>query len=193
MKTRHAIAAVLALFACATFAHADARSTMEYFCPADTPAPAWKKQCFDGPPSKQRVTVFISPAGQDSGRPGNFYIGLRTDGNIRGLFDGSQWVGTEGGLFPPAATVQDLNTQSFVVINDFLICGMAGYGKHELWAGYGALDAEKEALVENYHRAANPNHTPQYMRQVYMQNDMTRGEKAWNVLKFDCEKFVDTP
>ncbi len=70
---------------------------------------------------------------------------------------------------------------------------LSGDGGDELWAGYGALDAEKEALVENYHRAANPNHTPQYMRQVYMQNDMTRGEKAWNVLKFDCEKFVDTP
>lgn len=188
MKLRHVIASLIAFAACANSAHADAKAKLEYFCKPENTPPYWTTQC-DGSVSAHRVTVSITPDGDDAGRPGSYYIGLRSNGNIKRLFSGGQWVGTNGGLFPAAATTQNMGSSpaAFVVVNDVMICAMAGTGSLELWAGYGVLDREKEAMVEHYHRVTNPNHTPEYMRQVYIQNDMTRGKKGWNVLQFECQ------
>lgn len=190
MKIRHAFSALIpiAMGLVASAAHAQAESKVSYFCEYENQAPIWTNEC-TGAVLAHRITVSIRPSAADAGRPGSYYIGMRSNGDIKGIFSDGKWVAMQGGMFPPAGSTASMSSGpvSFQVLNNVHICQLAGAGDLELWAGYGVLDVESERKVEFFHKSANPNHTPEYMRQVYIQNDLQRGEKGWNVLKFNCQ------
>jgi hypothetical protein len=136
----------------------------------------------------QRITVTINPDSIHAGRPGAFYIGVRTDEQIRGSFTTNGWVGFQGGL---AAPVEILNSmprgpQQFVVFSDGLLCEKLGPGQTELWAGYGVLTDDGMTFVNNYKDVVNKRLTPEHLTLTYIQHDMTKSERAWNVLKIGC-------
>lgn len=146
---------------------------------------------FEGNLISQTVTVYLSPSPQDAGRPGAYFIGVRKRESDIAQFTGGRWVPWQGGLYAPAQIFQALPTgyAPYVVLDHQLICSVTGGGKIELWAGYGTLTPENEATVEQYHAIANPRLPADHVRHVYVQLDMTKNNKFWNVFNYECEDW----
>lgn len=151
---------------------------------------ATKQDQFDGDGVliSQTVTVYLSPSPNDAGRPGAYFIGVRTRGREIAQFTQGNWEPWRGGLYATADIFEALppGDRSYVVLDRQLICNLTGNGKVELWAGYGTLTPENEATVEKYHALANPRIPPDHIRHMYVQQDMTKYTKYWNVLNYDC-------
>ena len=137
---------------------------------------------------KQRVIVSITPDSQHGGRIGAFYVGLRTDGQIRGNFTSKGWTGWSGGLFEPVALFESLpgSAQQYVVLDGGLLCPQIGGGTSELWAGYGILNDNGEVMVKNYKNYLSKGITYEHLVRTYVQREMTESERAWKVLEITC-------
>ena len=137
---------------------------------------------------RQRVVVTITPDAAHVGKIGAVYIGLRTDGEPRGVFTPQGWVALNGGLFEPAVvhTAFPGRTQQFVVVDGTLLCPQLGGAVSELWAGYGVLDATGEMMVNNYKGSFSKGITYEHLVRTYVQREMTVSQRAWKVLELDC-------
>jgi hypothetical protein len=137
---------------------------------------------------KQRVVVTITPDSQDSGRIGAFYLGIRTDGQPRGNFTPNGWAGWNGGLFEPVALFDSLpgGTQQYVVFDGGMLCPQVGGGTSELWAGYGILNDDSEAVIKNYKNYLSKGITYEHLVRTYVQHEMSQSERAWKVLEVTC-------
>jgi len=137
---------------------------------------------------KQRVIVSITPDSEHAGRKGAFYIGVRTDGQIRGNFTQNGWTGFKGGLFEPVTMHESLpgGTQQYVVLDGGLLCPQIGGGTSELWAGYGILNDQGEVLVKNYKNYLSKGITYEHLVLTYVQHEMSENQRAWKVLEVTC-------
>ena|SRR2546426_10745074 len=137
---------------------------------------------------KQRVVVSITPDSQHVGRIGAFYVGVRTDGKIRGNFTSKGWTGWSGGLFEPVALLESLpgSTQQYVVLDAGLLCPQIGAGTSELWAGYGILNDNGEVMIKNYKNYLSKGITYEHLVRTYVQHEMAESERAWKVLEITC-------
>lgn len=140
------------------------------------------------------VTVFITVAEQDAGRPGAFYIGVQRNKQDLSFFTPSGWRAWEGGRYDPVAIFAQTpsNTQSYVVVDQRKICDLAGSGEIDLWAGYGVLNEQAQNRIETFHTIRNPRISPEHLRETYVQQDMTQNMKYWNVMKYNCE-YISIP
>lgn len=138
---------------------------------------------------KQRVIVSITPDSEHAGRIGAFYVGVRTDGQIRGNLTPNGWIGFQGGLFEPAAIFESLpgGTQQYVVLDGGLLCPQIGGGTSEVWAGYGFLNNNSEVIVKNYQKYLSKGITYEHLVRTYVQQEMTKSERAWKVLEVNCQ------
>lgn len=139
-------------------------------------------------PVKQRIQVSITPDAQHVGRIGAFYVGVRTDGQIRGNFTQKGWTGWSGGLFEPVELFESLpgGTQQYVVMDGGLLCSQIGPGTTELWAGYGILNDNGEVMVKNYKNNLSKGMTYEHLVRTYVQHEMSVSERAWKVLEITC-------
>lgn len=144
----------------------------------------------DGPVcDSYELRVHIT-TGADAGRPGAFAIGARlTNGQM------AYWTSTGGfeefksGLASPA----DGYYQSLPASRDYVvyrgskknICALSGGEGFDLFAGYGALSAEKEQQVNSLLQGtvAGPGVVEaDHIRKVYIQMDATKGDGKGGVV-----------
>lgn len=137
---------------------------------------------------KQRVVVSITPDSQHVGRVSAFYVGVRTDGQIRGNFTAKGWTGSSGGLFEPVALFESLpgSTQQYVVLDGSLLCPQVGAGATELWAGYGILNDNAEMRIKNYKPYMSKGITYEHLVRTSVQHEMSESNRAWKVLEINC-------
>lgn len=137
---------------------------------------------------KQRVVVSITQDAQHVGRIGAFYVGVRTDGQIRGNFTTKGWTGWSGGLFEPVALFESLpgSNQQYVVLDGGLVCPQIGGGTSELWAGYGILNDNSAVMLKNYKNYLSKGMTYEHLVRTYVQHEMSESERAWKVLEINC-------
>lgn len=133
------------------------------------------------------------PSGSPSGNLFSSMLGIGSpDPAIPSGSMYGQWRAWQGGLFEPALMLNTLGsaTRTFVVIDRALICTLAGSGQSELWAGYGILDDRGQMMLDNFHSIANPRITREHLQRLYIQTDMTKNQKAWQVLSENCTGYA---
>ena len=137
----------------------------------------------------QRIVVSVTPDSQHVGHIGGFYVGLRTDGNVRGVFTPDGWKGFNGGIFEPAAVFDSMpgGTQTFVVFDKGFLCSSVGSGTSELWAGYGSLDTTTESQLKTLMTSVSKGLTYEHLVRTYVQSEMTKSQRAWKVLEVTCQ------
>lgn len=139
------------------------------------------------------VFVEITARPEDSGLAGAFYIGARQGGKDIAVHGPNGWEAWQGGTYPPIAVVHPLNgnTLKFQILKGRTICSMATIsGMIEVWAGYGALQTEREQAVQMRIQlnqiSGRKGIDPDLMRAQYVQGDMLRNEKYRNVINYPC-------
>ena len=142
------------------------------------------------------VTVQINVPPGDAGKPGAFFIGARATtgmpGNVSSinydtqglwLFTPAGWVAFNGGTYTPVEHFPGLPSgRQYVVVNQQDLCQFVVDKNMEPWAGYGVLQPDKEQAIQTYHSIKNPRIPAEYLRAVYVYNDMKDARKYWNVL-----------
>jgi hypothetical protein len=159
-------------------------------------------------------SVEITGTGVDVGRPGAFYVGaVRNNAQI--FYLGSDgWQQYKGGMgaatemFPNipgtpryyhpitgVAIGKPINNHWYwgnqygnarLGATKMEVCGLAGMAKVDLWAGIGSLSPDKEEMVQTWHREKNPLIDPNHIRNVYVQTDMQKNQKYWQIGTFNC-------
>jgi hypothetical protein len=169
-------------------AHAGAGATFEDICSDGQGGPHPFECNYRQTVVNQRVIVTVSADAQDSGRIGGFYVGVRSDGLVRGMFTTSGWKGWNGGLFEPVSMYESLpgSSQQYVVLDGGLLCPQLGGGSHELWAGYGILNDNGLKMVANYKDHLSKGLTYEHLVRTYVQHEMSQSERAWKVLEITC-------
>lgn len=144
---------------------------------------------------KEKLLVTITPDARHAGMAGAFYIGVRTDGNIRGIFTPNGWTGWAGGLFEPAARMNSMpsGAKNFYVLDGGFICAQIGPGVHEMWAGYGVLNDKGQYLAKNYKNYVSKGITYEHLVQTYVQHEMTESKRAWPIFNITCPIVASGP
>lgn len=147
------------------------------------------KYDFDGTIISQDVFVeaVVQPA--DGGLAGAFYIGARRDGKDIAVFTPKGWEVWQGGLYIPIVVMHPLNMDilRLQILKDTKICEFAGQpGIIELWVGYGTLHPDREQSIQMMIQSGRKNFDPDHQRAAYIQNDMVRNNKYWNVINYRC-------
>ncbi len=140
-----------------------------------------------------RVDVHIAPDPSDAGKPGAYFIGADVDGESYAIYTATGWKVFDGGLYEAVAITDSMpgGTQSFNVLDGSqTICQVASQlgvtSNVTIWGGYGVLQPDKEAMVQNFHAHKNPRIPPDHIRSVYTINDMSLGKKYTSVHTESC-------
>lgn len=142
------------------------------------------------------VTVQINVPPGDAGKPGAFFIGARatsgTPGNITRinydtqglwLFTPGGWIAFNGGTYTPVEYFDALPSgKAYVVVNQQDLCQFVQNTNMELWAGYGALQPDKQQAIQTFYSVKTPRIPPEHLRSVFVYNDMKDAKKYWNVM-----------
>lgn len=140
-----------------------------------------------GQPCLSTAKVTIAPSVADKGMPGAFFIGAQAGNQTIAVYSQNGWEPFRGGSISPAAYFDAIpSSVTSTVLDNQNICAMSGDKPIEVWAGYGVLTPDKERVIQNYHKIRNPSFSPDYLRSVYVQDDMRKNEKFWKVLEVPC-------
>ena len=139
-------------------------------------------------PYGERVTVSVTPDSADVGMPGSIFIGVLRDGAEAAYFSNGSWIPFAGSAAPTEFfTAIPGGVRSYIVFDQTFVCQTVGYGSRvSLFAGYGVLTPQSEALVRDYHSKANPGVPADHIRNTYIRSNMSQNGKLWNVLDIDC-------
>lgn len=154
-------------------------------------ASASRQTLYYGPdqtPYGERVTVSVMPDSADVGLPGAIFIGVLRNGAEAAYFSNGSWIPAAGSLAPVEFfSAVPSGVRSYIVFDQAFVCQAVGYGAQvSLFAGYGVLTPQSEALVRDYHSKANPGIPADHIRNTYIRSNMSQNGKLWNVLDIDC-------
>jgi hypothetical protein len=147
-------------------------------------------------------SVQITADRVDVGRPGAFYIVGSLYGGRRYVYLGATegWRVYQGGMgqatemfsaIPAGGRVYNPLTGAVGGrAREKDICARLGNGQTiHLYAGIGALEPDKEEMVQTWHKEKNPLIDPDHIRNVYIQTDLVRNKKYWYLGSISCERF----